>query len=73
MAKVNTLTFLDAMIQCVIEVMGKEIKRKRGIMFMLVLTAELDRLTSMAQVYDDGAEPDLVTTSAYFRYMRYLY
>ena len=37
---------------------------------MLVLTDELDRLTpSVASVYDDDAEPDVVTTSAYFRSM----
>ena len=37
--------------------MGKEIKRKTGIMFMLVETAEFDRLTpSVAQVYDGDAE-----------------
>ena len=39
-------------------------------MFMLVLTAELDRRTPpVAQVYDDDAEPDMVTMSAYFRSM----
>ena len=40
------------------------------IKFMFVLTAELERLMpSVAQVYDDDAEPNVVTTLTYFQSM----
>ena len=66
--EVDALAFLDTMTPGATEVMGKEIKQQGGVKVTFVVTVELDRLTpSLAQVYYDDAEPDMVTTLAIFR------
>ena len=66
----DALAFLNAMTPGATEVKGKKIKRQGGIKFTLVLTVELERLMpSMTQVYNDNAEPDMVTNVDLFRSM----
>ena len=46
----------------------EELVKQHGIKHTLVLTAELEKASvSVSQVYDDHAQPNLITAIAYFR------
>jgi hypothetical protein len=63
----DALAFLHAMSASVKTLLEEEI-RGHSTKFMLVLTAELEKIRfTPAQIYDDDAEPEVLSTTAHFR------
>ena len=64
----DALAFATAMEANITKLVGEELAKLGGVKFTVILVAELEKpAATQAQVYDDKADPDWNTTTAYFR------